>query len=124
MGSIGHNTVEDKGGRERMSVEDRVVNLETAFLELSRMAKRADERIDTIGESIGLLTQLVARHDARFDHVGGELSNADARIAALADAQIRTEDALGRLEAQLGRTDEQLNRLADIVERFINNKGL
>ncbi len=86
-----------------MSVEERVINLETAFLELSRMAKRADERMDTIGESIQLLTQLVARHDARFDHVGGELSNADARIAALADAQIRTEEALNRLEALMER---------------------
>ncbi len=33
-----------------MSVEERVINLETAFLELSRMAKRGDERVDSIAE--------------------------------------------------------------------------
>ncbi|MBA3765667.1 MAG: hypothetical protein H0W99_01515 [Acidobacteria bacterium] len=86
-----------------MSVEDRVANLEEAFIALRQMAKRADERVDSISESIGLLTQMIERHDARHDRAETEQSNADARIAALADAQIRTEEALSRLAEKLDR---------------------
>jgi hypothetical protein len=86
-----------------MSIEERVVNLEQAFLALNLLAKRAEERVDTISESIGLLTEMIQRHDARLDGVQAEQSNADVRIAALADAQIRTEEALNRLETLMER---------------------
>jgi hypothetical protein len=73
-----------------MSVEDRVIKLETFA---------ADVR-----EHTRILTALLERHSERMDNHDAALAemhaaqaNADARIAALADAQIRTEDALRRL---------------------------
>jgi septal ring factor EnvC (AmiA/AmiB activator) len=120
-----------------VSIEDRVVNLEQAFLALM---KRDDDRHDTVGESIKLLTEMIEHHEKRLDGVHEEQSNADGRIAALADAQIRTEDALKELsttqshaderiaaladaqirtEGALAKLTEKLDRLADTVERHI-----
>ncbi len=86
-----------------MSVEERVVNLEQAFVALNQLVKRADERQESIVESIRLLTEMIQRHDARHDRAEAEQSNADVRIAALADAQIKTEEALNRLETLMER---------------------
>ncbi|MBA3767362.1 MAG: hypothetical protein H0W99_10310 [Acidobacteria bacterium] len=96
-----------------MSIEDRVINLEQAFLALNTLAKRADERHDSVSESIKLLTQMIQHHDERFDRSEAEQSNADARIAALADAQIRTEDALKELSATQSNADTRIAALAD-----------
>ncbi|HEX8141454.1 MAG TPA: hypothetical protein VF553_02595 [Pyrinomonadaceae bacterium] len=96
-----------------MSIEDRVVSLEQAFLALSAMVKRADERQDTVGESINLLTKMIEHHEQRLDGVHAEQSNADERIAALADAQIRTEGALKELSAIQSNADERIAALAD-----------
>ncbi|MBA3767179.1 MAG: hypothetical protein H0W99_09370 [Acidobacteria bacterium] len=86
-----------------MSVDERVANLEEAFIALRQMAKRADDRQESIVQSIRLLTEMIQRHDARHDRAEAEQSNADVRIAALADAQIKTEEALNRLEALMER---------------------
>ncbi|HEY6186040.1 MAG TPA: hypothetical protein VIW80_00065 [Pyrinomonadaceae bacterium] len=93
-----------------MSIEDRVVNLEQAFLALM---KREDERQDTVGQSIKLLTEMIQHHEQRLDTVYAEQSNADERIAALADAQIRTEDALKELSATQSNADTRIAALAD-----------
>lgn len=74
--------------------------------------KRADERHDSVGESIKLLTQMIQRHDERFGRTKAKQSNAHTRLAALADAQIKIEEAIAKLR-------EQLNRLADTIERYI-----
>jgi septal ring factor EnvC (AmiA/AmiB activator) len=96
-----------------MSIEDRVVNLEQAFLALNTMAKRADERHETVSESIKLLTEMIRHHNERFDHTEAEQSNADARIAALADAQISMGDALKELSAAQSNADARIAALAD-----------
>ena len=89
-----------------MSVEERLARLEQAFATLTELAVRADERMDS--------------HDRSFDEL-------DTKIAALTDAQIKTEAALAKLaetqertESKLSETDGRLNRLADIVERYIS----
>jgi DNA repair exonuclease SbcCD ATPase subunit len=64
-----------------------------------------------------ILTEMIRRHDERLDEVRAEAANADVRIAALADAQIQTEDALRQLTARMGDTDERLNKLLGVVER-------
>jgi septal ring factor EnvC (AmiA/AmiB activator) len=77
------------------------------------LANRADERHDSVSESIKLLTQMIQHHDERFDRSEAEQSNADARIAALADAQIRTGDALKELSAAQSNADTRIAALAD-----------
>jgi type II secretory pathway component PulJ len=80
-----------------MSIEERVIKLE--------------EFASDVREYTRILTAMIQRHDERLDEHAAEIaelraaeSNADARIAALADAQIRTEDALKKL---IERDDER-----------------
>jgi hypothetical protein len=65
-----------------MSIEERVLHLEKSFTLLVELARSSNERLES--------------HDRDF-------SNLDAKIAALADAQIRTEESLNRLEALIER---------------------
>src|SRR5438067_1076665 len=96
-----------------MSLDERVLNLEKYFAMLTELARRADERMDD--------------HDAAINNYDAAINNITVKIEALADAQIRTEEALSRLagaqartEAALAQTDERFNRLVDIVERYIS----
>lgn len=96
-----------------MSVEDRVANLEQAFLALNRLAKRADERHESVADSIRLLTEMIARHNERFERVEADQSNADRRIATLADAQIKTEEAITALAGKVGALTDKVDALVD-----------
>ena len=47
----------------------------------------------------------------------------NAKINALVDAQIRTEENLTRSEAKVARTEENLNKLASDVDRYLRGKN-
>jgi site-specific recombinase len=99
-----------------MTVEERVLRLESAFVTLTRMAEQMDARLD--------------RGDERA-------SDFDAKLEALADAQIRTEDALARTNEALRaltvkvealtdaqqHTDGRLSALIDIVQGGRSDSG-
>lgn len=99
-----------------MSTEERVVRLENAFVNLTRLAESLDERLNT---------QL-----SWINSLGEAQANSEAKIAALADAQIKTEDALVRLaeahtklaESQ-AHADQRLDALIDIVRELRNGKS-
>jgi hypothetical protein len=94
-----------------MSVEDRVIQLESVVATLARLMEKADARAmrdaartDSLERHFKMLTELAVRASERADDADAGLAemraaqaNADVRIAALADAQIRTEDALRKL---------------------------
>jgi chromosome segregation ATPase len=96
-----------------MSTEERLVRLENAFVNLTRLAESLDERLNT---------QL-----SWINSLGEAQANSEAKIAALADAQIKTEDALVRLaeahtklaESQ-AHTDQRLDALIDVVRELRN----
>jgi transcription elongation GreA/GreB family factor len=99
-----------------MTTEERVLKLENAFATLSELVAQEKTRTD-------VLLQLVRDHDERMNqqltwinHLGAESANADARIAQLADAQIRTEEAITRLT-------ERVDRLAVTVERLVEGRN-
>lgn len=88
-----------------MSTEERLVRLENAFATLTRLAESMDSRLNT---------QL-----SWINSLGEAQANSDAKIAALVDAQIRTEEAQVRTEEVLLRlaeaqahTDQRLDELA------------
>ncbi|HEX8709972.1 MAG TPA: hypothetical protein VF723_17155 [Pyrinomonadaceae bacterium] len=84
-------------------------------------ADKLEARVSDLEQYFKLLVEMIRRHDERLDGLDAQQSNADVRIAALADAQIRTEAALDRLSERLDQfgaeTDGRLNRLADLMER-------
>ncbi len=66
-----------------MSVEERLLKLE--------------EFAADVREHTRILTEIVRRYDERLDEHEGMFREANRSIAALADAQIRTEDSLKKL---------------------------
>ncbi len=128
-----------------MNVEERLARVEQAFVTLTELAVRADERMDSHDRSFNELdTKIAALTDAQIktEAVLAKLAETqertdvrlaemqertDAKLVKLAEAQERTDAALARLaqaqertDAKLAETDARLNRLADIVERHIS----
>jgi hypothetical protein len=66
-----------------MSVEERIVKLEEFAADVRSYTKT--------------LTDMIRRHDERLDEHAAMFHEANQSIAALADAQIRTEEALRKL---------------------------
>jgi phage-related minor tail protein len=71
-----------KGGK-KMSVEDRLIKLEEFAADVRNFTKA--------------LTDMMRRHDERLDEHAEMFREASRSIAALADAQIRTEDSLKKV---------------------------
>jgi chromosome segregation ATPase len=73
---------------------------------MSNSHDEPDSHMDDIKQSIKLLTQLALRAGERMDDLEEAQANSERKIAALADAQIRTEDSLARLSEAQSRTEE------------------
>ena len=69
--------------------------------DLEQRVAKLEEFARDVRSYTQLLTEMIRRHDERLDEVRAEATHADQRIAALADAQIQTEDALQRLAATI-----------------------
>jgi hypothetical protein len=92
-----------------MSTEDRVAQLESAFATLVQLVRSHGERFDT--------------HLAWINRLGEAQADSEQKIAALVDAQIRTEDELRRLAEQGAQANARINRLAEMVERLIEGRN-
>ncbi len=82
-----------------MTVEERVLRLENAFVQMTAMAQNLDERDETHAEWINTL---------------------GARMDELAEAQKQTQADISALTVIVGDVDKSLKSLAETVERFIN----
>lgn len=76
---------------------------------------KIEPRVKNVEEAIRLLTGLALRADERMDSFDAALNNLTTKVEALADAQIRTEEALAHLAKTQAHTDERLDALIDIV---------
>lgn len=85
-------------------IESRVKNVEDAIQLLTKLALRADERMDSA--------------DERMNSFDDALHNLITKVEALTDAQIRTEESLTRLAEAQAHTDQRLDALIDIVRGF------
>ncbi len=77
-----------------MSVEERLIKLEEFAADVRRFTQ--------------VLTEVVKRYDERMDEHDEMFREANHSIAALADAQIRTEDALQKIIARFDAGDGRL----------------
>lgn len=98
-----------------MSTEERLARLEDAFVTLTRVVESIDSRLNTQLGWINSLGEAQVRLEAAQ-------ANSEAKIAALADAQIRTEEALTRLAQAQAHTDQRLDALIDFVRELRNGK--
>ena len=96
-----------------------------------------DERLTNLQEFAKLMMQWARRAEERFEEFREGMNelreaqtNSEAKIAALADAQIKTEavvSALGEQMRELAATqahsDQRLDALIDIVRAHFNGKS-
>lgn len=136
--------VAEETGGEAVSTEDRVSELESAFVTLTRLVQSHGERFDThldwinqLGAAQATLTTAQAGLAAAQAELAAAQANSEQKIAALVDAQIRTEDELRRLaeqgaqaNARIDRLVEQsaqanarVDRLAEMVERLMEGRN-
>jgi peptidoglycan hydrolase CwlO-like protein len=99
-----------------MSTEDRVAQLESAFATLVQLTRSHGERFDT---HMGWINQL---GEAQAELTAAQ-ANSEQKIAALVDAQIRTEDELRKLAEQGAQANARLDRLAQMVERLMEGRN-
>jgi uncharacterized protein YdgA (DUF945 family) len=91
---------------------------------LVKLAQSVDERMDTPLSWINRLGEAQANSEAKIAALADSQlrteeiqRNSERKIDALADAQIRTEGALTQLLGRQDRTDERLNQLIQAQQR-------
>jgi septal ring factor EnvC (AmiA/AmiB activator) len=89
-----------------MNTDERLARVEEAILILTRLAQGLDERMDT--------------HLTWINSLGEAQANSDAKIAALTNAQIKTEEVLARLGEAQSHTDQRLNALVSHTDQRLN----
>ncbi len=111
-----------------MADEDELTKLRELIADLAVVARAHDKRLDALVEGMNTLVAVSSRFDERLEELREAQANSEAKIAALADAQIKTEGvvaALGEqmreLAAQQAHTDQRLDTLIDIVRGKIDN---
>jgi hypothetical protein len=92
-----------------VSTEDRVAQLESAFATLTQLVRNHGDRFDT--------------HLAWINRLGEAQADSEQKIAALVDAQIRTEDELRRLAEAGAQANARIDRLAEMVERLMEGRN-
>ena len=115
-----------------MSVEERVVDLEKAFVQLTQLAISASERADTHEKWINSLGSNMERLSARMEELAAAQANSEVKIAALTDAQIRTEDAIAKssdaMEKSIAKSNDAIAKtneaLASLTSRVDHLTGL
>ncbi len=89
-----------------MATEERLLRLENAYITLSDLAARAEERAAKVDERLDTLTELALNFDSRMDGV--------------TETQARTEANLAALTTIVGEIGIKVDRLAGTVERYIS----
>src|SRR5262245_45900441 len=70
----------------------------------------------TVGQVVEVVTRL-----ANVTHAG--FTEVNAKINALVDAQIRTEENLTRTDKNVASTDESLKNLIAVVDRYLSGRN-
>jgi chromosome segregation ATPase len=84
--------------------------------QLQESQARTDQVVAQTAVTVAQMGDVVTRL-ATVTHAG--FSEVNAKINALVDAQIRTEENLTRTEKNLDRTEENLKTLIATVDRFL-----
>jgi chromosome segregation ATPase len=81
------------------------------------------ERVTTLEQAFVTLTRLAENMDARMDSTDERVNNLEEKMAALADAQLRTEESLAKLAEAQAHTDRRLDALIDIISEGRDGKS-
>lgn len=81
---------------------------------------RTDQVVAQTAEVVGQMGEVVTRL-ANVTHAG--FTEVNAKINALVDAQIRTEENLIRTDKNVAGTDESLKTLIAVIDRYLSGRN-
>ncbi|HYY42486.1 MAG TPA: hypothetical protein VE775_07105 [Pyrinomonadaceae bacterium] len=113
-----------------MSTDDRILRLENAMATLAELSANQEGRIAhleettarlqestmRLQESFLVLVELASSQDEGQEQLRAAQAESERKIAALADAHIRTEDALARLTGMVDNLATKVDVIVDIVQ--------
>src|SRR6478672_8883191 len=102
------NMNNDEFDRKMAFIVEQQAQFASDIQQLQESQSRTDQVVAQTAELVGQTGEVVTRL-ANVTHAG--FTEVNAKINALVDAQIRTEENLTRLEAKVARTEQNLNRL-------------
>jgi hypothetical protein len=88
--------------------------------QLQESQSRTDHVVAQTAELVGQTGEVVTRL-ANVTHAG--FTEVNAKINALVDAQIRTEENLMRTDKNVASTDESLKHLIAVVDRYLSGRN-
>ena len=86
--------------------------LEQSIAELKRLVEKHRRRLADVGQAIQLQTDVSRSHDESIDDLRAGQSDFDRKLAALVNAQIRTEDKFAELAQAQAESDRKIAALA------------
>ena len=87
---------------------------------LQESQARTDQVVAQTAEVVGQMGEVVTRL-ANVTHAG--FTEVNAKISALVDAQIRSEEHLIRTDKNVAGTDESLKTLITVVDRYLSGRN-
>ena len=94
--------------------------LQESQAQLQESQARTDQVVAQTAEVVGQMGEVVTRL-ANVTHAG--FTEVNAKINALVDAQIRTEEHLIRTDKNVAGTDESLKALIVVVDRYLSGRN-
>ena len=94
--------------------------LQESQAQLQESQARTDQVVAQTAEVVGQMGEVVTRL-ANVTHAG--FTEVNAKINALVDAQIRTEEHLIRTDKNIAGTDESLKTLIAVVDRYLSGRN-
>ena len=88
--------------------------------QLQESQSRTDQVVAQTAEVVGQMGEIVTRL-ANVTHAG--FTEVNAKINALVDVQIRTEENLIRTDKNVASTDESLKNLIAVVNRYLSGRN-
>ena len=97
-----------------------IQQLQESQAQLQESQARTDQVVAQTAEFVGQMSQVVTRL-ANVTHAG--FTEVNAKINALVDAQMRTEENLMRTDKNVANTDESLKNLIAVVDRYLSGRN-
>jgi hypothetical protein len=101
-------------------LQESQAQLQESQAQLQESQTRTDQVVAQTAEVVGQMGEVVTRL-ANVTHAG--FTEVNAKINALVDAQIRTEEHLIRTDKNIAGTDESLKNLIAVVDRYLSGRN-
>ena len=101
-------------------LQESQAQLQESQAQFQESQARTDQVVAQTAEVVGQMGEVVTRL-ANVTHAG--FTEVNAKINALVDAQIRTEEHLIRTDKNVAATDESLKALIAVVDRYLSGRN-